>query len=65
MKFYDETKPFCIEIDASGVGLEAAPVQTRSSTNCPRDEAPDNNILRPNAFVSKSMSSKEKNDLAT
>ena len=64
MKFYYETKPLYIETYASGVGLRAALLQTRSSTSCPRDETADNNILRPIAFVNKSLSSMEK-DTAT
>ena len=53
MKFYDETRPLCIEMDASGVGLGAALLKARRNTNCPKDEAPDNSILRPTAFASK------------
>ena len=60
MKFYDKTKPLYKEINASGVGLGAALLQTRNGTSCPRDEAPDNSILRPTALVSKSLSSLEK-----
>ena len=44
----------------SGVGLGAALLQTRHGTSCPRDKAPDNSILRPIAFVGKSLSSTEK-----
>ena len=58
--FYDETKPPYIETDASGGGLGAAIVQTRTSTNCHRDESPDNSILLTIVFVSKSISSAEK-----
>ena len=46
MKFYNETKPLYIEIDASGVGLGPALLQTRNDTSCPRNEAPDNGILK-------------------
>ena len=60
-KFYDETKPLYIETDVSGVGLGAAVLPARSSTSCSRDEAPDNSILRHTAFVSKSLSSVERN----
>ena len=59
MKFYDESKPLNIETDASGVKLGAALLQTRSGTSCPRDEAPNNSILRPIASTSKSLSSAE------
>ena len=60
MKFYDEIKPLYKETDASGLGMEAALLQTRSSTSCPRDEAPGNIFFRPIAFISKSLSSAEK-----
>ena len=60
MKFYDETKPLHIERDASGVGLGAGQLQIRSGTSHARDETPDNSILRPIIFVSKSLSSAEK-----
>ena len=52
MKFYDETKPLYLETDASGVGLGANLLQTR-------DGAPDNTILQPIAFTSKSLTSTE------
>ena len=55
MKFYDESRSLYIETDASGDGLEVALLQTRRSASCPRDEAPDNSILRPIAFVSGSL----------
>ena len=42
-----------METDASRVGLGASLLQTRSGTSFPRDETPDNSILRPSAFVSK------------
>ena len=60
MKFYDETKPLHIEMDASGVGLGAALLQTRSSTSCPRDEVQDNSLHRPITFANKNLSSVEK-----
>ena len=60
MKFYDETKPLYLETDTSGVGLEAALLQTRSSKSCPRDTAADNSTHKPIMFVSKSQSSAEK-----
>ena len=53
MKFYNETQPLHLETPASGVGLRAVLLQTRSGTGCPRDKAPDNSILRPLAFASK------------
>ena len=60
IKFYDETKPLYIETDASGVGLGAALLQTRSNTNCHRDEVPHNTILMPIACASKSFTETEK-----
>ena len=60
MKFYDETKPLYIKTDASGIGLGAALLQTRSNTSCHRNEAPNNNILRPIAFASKNLTTTEK-----
>ena len=60
MNFYVETKPLYIEMDISGVALGAVLLQTRSGTSCPRDEAPDNITLRPIAFVSRSLSSMDK-----
>ena len=59
MKFIDETKPLYLETDTSGVGLEPGLLQTRSSTSCSRDKAPDNSILIPITFVSKSLLSAE------
>ena len=47
-------------IDVSGVGLGASLLQTRNGVSCPRDMVPDNNILRPTAFTSKSLSSTDK-----
>ena len=60
MTFYDGTKPPYLETDASVVGLGDTLLQTRNGTGCPRDTAPDNNILHPIAFASKSLSSAEK-----
>ena len=48
------------EKDASGVGLGAHLLQTRSSTSCSRDMASENNTLRPIAFASKNLSTAEK-----
>ena len=45
MQFYDDTKLFYLEKDASDVGLGAALLQLRDNTNCPKDTAPDNTIL--------------------
>ena len=60
MKCYDKTLPLYLENDASGIGLGAALLQTRDGTQCPRDIAPDNSILRPIAFASKCLTSMER-----
>ena len=52
MKFYDDIKPLYLEIDASGVGLGAALLQTSEGTTCQKDTVPDNTILCPIAFAS-------------
>ena len=59
MKFYDETKPLYLETNASGIGLQATLLQTRDGGTCQRDTAPDNTILRPIPFTSKSLTSTE------
>ena len=59
MKFYDDTKPLYLETDASGIGLGAALLQLRDNMNCPKDTAPDNTILCPIAFASKSLTEAE------
>ena len=43
-----------------GVGHGAGLLQTRDGTNCYREEVPNNNILRPLAFASMSLSTAEK-----
>ena len=40
-EFYDETIPLYFQMESSGVWLGAALLQTRNNTNCPRDEAQD------------------------
>ena len=60
MKFYDETKALYMARDVSGVRQEAALLQTRSNTRSHKDEAPDNSILRPTAFVIKRLTRVEK-----
>ena len=52
MKLYDDTKPLFLDNDTSEVGHGAGLLQKRSGTSCPRDMAPDNNILRHIAFAS-------------
>ena len=59
MKFRHETKPLCLKTDASGIGLGATLLQTRDCTTCPKDIDPDNTILRPITFASKSLTSAE------
>ena len=59
MKFYDDTKPLCLETDASGICLVAALLQCRDNTGCHKDTAPDNTILCPIAFASKSLTGAE------
>ena len=59
VKFYDDTKLLYLKTDASGVGLGAALLQLRDNTNCPKDTAPDNTILHPIIFVSKSLTGVE------
>ena len=54
MKFYYETTHLYLEMDAFGIGLGTSLLQTRDGTICPEDIAPDNTILRPIAFASKS-----------
>ena len=60
MKFYDKTQPLYLETDVSGVGLGTALLHTRNGIRCPIDKEPDNSILRPIAFMSKSLSSIER-----
>ena len=59
MKFYDETKPLYLETNASGIGLGTALLQIRDGAACPRNIVPDNTILRPLTFASKSLTSVE------
>ena len=44
-------------MDAFRIGLGTALLQTRDGTTCPEDSAPDNMILRPITFASKSLTS--------
>ena len=55
MKFYDDTKPLYLKRDISGIGFGAALLQLRDNTTCQTHMAPDNTILCPITFVSKSL----------
>ena len=59
MKFYGDSKPLYLETDASSVGHGAALWQTHEGTTCQKDKVPDNTILHPLAFGSKSLTSAE------
>ena len=59
MKFYNDTKPLYLEIDASGAGLRATLLQMHGNTTCQKDVTPDNTILCPIAFASKSLTGEE------
>ena len=54
MKFYDDTKLLYLETDASGVGLGVALLQMHYRTTCQKEIAPNNTILCPITFTSKS-----------
>ena len=59
MKFYDDTKPLYLEIGSSRVGLGVALLQMHEGATCQKDVAPDNTILHPIAFASKSLTGAE------
>ena len=59
MKFYNDTKPLYLETDASRVSLGAALLQLHDNTTCQKGMAPDNTILQPIAFASKSLTGAE------
>ena len=50
---------YILKTDVSGIGLGAALLQLRDNTNRPKDTAPDNTILYPIAFASKSLTGAE------
>ena len=60
MKFYNQAQPLYLGTDAHGVRLGTALIPTRSGTSYPRDKVPDNSILRPIMFASKSLLSVER-----
>ena len=60
MNFYNEFRPLYLETDASRIDLGAELLQTRDGTNCSQDKTPDNSLLRPVTFTSKSLSSTER-----
>ena len=55
MEFYDDTKPLYLKTDTSGIGLRTALLQLRDSTAWQTHMPPDNTILQPIAFASKSL----------
>ena len=59
MKFYDDTKPLYLETDASRVGLGTVLLQTWEGTTYQKDTVPDNTIVHPIAFASKSLTGAE------
>ena len=59
MKFYDDTRLLYLETDASRVGLGVALLQMHKGTTCQKDTVPNNTILCPIAFASKSVTGTE------
>ena len=59
MNFYNGTKPLYLETDASRVSLGAAVLQAQEGTACQKDTVPDDTILCPIAFASKSLTGAE------
>ena len=64
MKLYNDTKPLYLETDESGVGLGAALLQLHDNMISQKDMVPENTILCPIAFASKSLTRASK-DTAT
>ena len=59
MEIYDDSKHLYLETDAFTVVLGAAHLQTWEGTTCQKDTVPDNIMLHPIAFASKSLASTE------
>ena len=59
MKFYEVVGPPYLETNAFSIGLGARLLQVSNGMNCGHDKIPDNAILCPIAFASKSLSSVE------
>ena len=59
MKFYNENKELFLETDALGVGPGAALLQLRDNTAWQQGIVPDNTMLQPIAFASKSLTGTE------
>ena len=55
MKFYYDNKPLYLKTDVSGISLRAALLQLRDNTTCKTHIAPNNIILHPITFASKSL----------
>ena len=58
-EIYDDTKLLYLKTDVSGIGLGTALLQLRDNMGCQKDTAPDNPILHPIAFASKSLTGAE------
>ena len=60
MKYYDDARKLLyLETDVSGVGLGTQILQVKNNVNCGFKEAPDNAMLPPITFASKSLSTAE------
>ena len=57
MKFYNVARSLYLETDTPGISLGAELLQVRYGMKCRHDETPDDTILDPMAFASKSLSS--------
>ena len=59
IRFYDEAMSIYLQTDTSGIGLGARLLWVRYGMNCGHYQMPDNAVLQPNAFASKSLLSVE------